>query len=44
MYRIILASESPKKRNLKTMGIPFEAMASNVNEEGGKSLQVWWRP
>ncbi|HHU74229.1 MAG TPA: septum formation protein Maf [Clostridiales bacterium] len=34
MYRIILASESPRRKEiLKTMGIPFEAMASNVNEE-----------
>lgn len=33
MYRIILASESPRRREImETMGIPFEAMASNVPE------------
>ncbi|MBH1941265.1 septum formation protein Maf [Mobilitalea sibirica] len=33
MFRIILASESPRRKEImETMGIPFEAMASNVEE------------
>lgn len=33
MHRIILASESPRRKEImKQMGIPFEAMASNVAE------------
>lgn len=33
MYQIILASESPRRREImETMGIPFIAMASNVPE------------
>lgn len=33
MYRIILASESPRRKEiLNQMGIPFEAIASNVDE------------
>lgn len=34
MYRIILASESPRRKNImEIMGIPFVAMASDVLEE-----------
>jgi len=33
MYRIVLASESPRRKEILTqMGIPFEAIASNVEE------------
>lgn len=33
MYKIVLASESPRRREImETMGISFEAMASNVEE------------
>jgi septum formation protein len=34
MYQIILASESPRRREImETMGIPHQVMASNVKEE-----------
>ena len=34
MYQIILASESPRRREImETMGIPYQVMASNVKEE-----------
>ena len=34
MYRIILASESPRRKEiLKQMNIPYEVMSSNAQEE-----------
>ncbi len=34
MYQIILASESPRRKEImETMGIPYQVMASNVKEE-----------
>lgn len=46
MYRIILASESPRRKEImKIMGIPYEVLASNVDEavekmEPGKMVQA----
>lgn len=46
MYRIILASESPRRKEImKIMGLPYEVLASNVDEavekmEPGKMVQA----